>query len=95
MIKHASSWPPNRQSEVEQLLYLCHRIRCVYDRVPNRPWVLVDLVIITSLVGFVAKEVDCSILNPTRLLCLVLQVLQTISLVPSCREDIEGDLPSD
>lgn len=62
------------------------------DGVANRSWICVDLVIVTTLVCLVPKEVDCRVLYPTGLLCLVLEMLQTISLVPSSREDIEGDL---
>lgn len=57
-------------------------------------WVLVDLVVITTLVGLVTKEVDSIILDTIWLLGLVLEMLQTVSLVPSSWEHVERDLTS-
>jgi hypothetical protein len=60
--------------------------------VANCSWVLVDLVIIASLERFITKEVNSGVLYSTGLLRLLFQVLQTISLIPTCGEDVEGDL---
>ena len=52
------------------------------------PAVIEDLVIVASLVGLVTKEMDL-------LEAFILDMPQCIRLVPSTREDVEGDLTSD
>lgn len=54
-----------------------------------------DLVVVAALEGLVAKEVHGGVLHTTRLLGLVLQVLQAVGLVPAVGEDVEGDLAAD
>ena len=60
----------------------------------NGARVLEDLVVVAALVRLVAEEVDGAVLDATDLL-LCFHVLQAVGLVPSSREDIEGDLPAD
>lgn len=62
---------------------------------PNRPLILIDLIIVTTLVCLVTKEVDSGVLNTTLLLGLVLEMLEAVGLVPAIREDVEGDLAAD
>ena len=57
----------------------------------NGARVLEDLVVVAALVRLVAEEVDGAVLDATDLL-LCFHVLQAVGLVPSSREDIEGDL---
>ena len=64
------------QSEVEHLPKLGHRVLRARDGVADRPGVLVDLVVVSALVGLVAKEVD-------RGEALVLDVVERERLVPS------------
>jgi hypothetical protein len=61
--------------KAEELLDLSSSIIWVSDRMADRPWISIDLIIITTLVCFISKEVDRSVFHPTRLLCLVLQML--------------------
>ena len=56
--------------------------------------VLENLVVVAALVRLVSKEVDLAVLDAGDLL-LGLDVLQTVSLVPAGREDVEGDLSAD
>ena len=53
--------------------------------------IVVDFVIVTALERLVSEEVDSRIMNAA-VLRLVLEVLETIRLVPTCREHIEGNL---
>lgn len=57
----------------------------------DRPWVLVDLVVISSLVGLVAEKVDSRVFDSAWLLGLSLEMCQAVSLIPAVREDIERD----
>ena len=61
---------------------------------PNCPAILKDLIIIATLVGLVAEEVDGGKLDTTeRLLCL--QVLQAECFVPASGKHIKGNLSAD
>jgi hypothetical protein len=60
----------------------------------NRSRIVVDFVIVTALERLVSEEVDSRIMYAA-LLRFVLEVLETIRLVPPCREDIEGNLTTD
>ena len=58
---------------------------------PNRPTIFEDLVIISTLVCFVAEKMDGGVIHTTdRLLCL--EVLQAVSLIPASGKHIEGNL---
>lgn len=80
------------QSYAEYLLELLHGIIWISNRVTNRPRIGKDLIIVTTLIGLVAKEVNSGIGHSTRLLSLILKHTQAVRLVPTSREDIEGDL---
>jgi hypothetical protein len=60
-----------------------------------RARVLKDLVVVAALESLVTKEVDGSVLFTAREVLLVLEVLQTVALVPASWEDVEGDLAAD
>lgn len=81
--------------QLEELLKLRHRILGPRDRVPDRPGVLVDLVVVAALERLVAEEVDRRVGDAPRLLGLGLEVLQAVGLVPAGGEDVEGDLAAD
>jgi len=74
--------------EIEELLQLLHGIFGLSNRMTYGPRVFVDFVVISTLVGFVAKKVDLG------KHALFLDVLQTVGLVPTSRKDIERDLTS-
>ena len=57
--------------------------------------IAVDFIVVAALICLVAKEVDCSVVNPTRELGLVLEMLQAVCLIPTSTEDIEGYLTTD
>lgn len=81
--------------QVKELLQLCHRILGARHRVSNCPRIAVDLIVVSSLVSLVTKEVNCGVFNTARLLGLVLEMLQAVGLVPPGREHIEGYLAAD
>lgn len=81
--------------EIEQLLELNSRILGTGDRVTDGPRILIDLIVVSALVGLVAKEVNGSVRDTTGLLGLVLEVLQAVGLVPAGGEDVERDLAAD
>lgn len=58
---------------------------------PNGSAILIDLVIITALMRLVPEEMNRLVVYPGNLL-LVLEMLQTVRLVPPGREDVERDL---
>jgi hypothetical protein len=60
--------------------------------VSNGSWVLVDLVVVTALRSLITEEMDCGVCDPTRKLGFVLQMLQTVGLIPTRREYVERDL---
>lgn len=61
----------------------------------NRSLVLVDLVVVAALVRLVAEEVDGRVVDAVRQVLLVLDVLQTVRLVPAGGKDVEGELAAD
>ena len=76
---------------MKQFLKLSHCVFWTLHTVSNSPTVLVDLVIVTSLVGLVAEKVDSCVVRATeRLLCF--KVLETIGFVPACWKDVKGNL---
>ena len=89
------SQPRTRQSQVEKLLDDPHRVLRALDSMPDRPGILIDLIIITILEALVAEEVDVLVLNAREMLRRVsfgLDMSQAVCLIPTVREDIEGDL---
>jgi hypothetical protein len=80
------------KSKIKQLLQLCYRVLWLHDCVPNCPWILVDLVVISTLVCLVTEEVNGGIFNSARFLSFLLKVLEAVGLVPAYRENIEGNL---
>lgn len=81
--------------QLEELLEFLHRLLGPLHRVPDRPGVLVDLVVVAALERLVAEEVDRRVGYASRLLRLGLEVLQAVGLVPAGGEDVEGDLTAD
>lgn len=51
-----------------------------------------DLIVVATLICLVAEEVNCSVVNPTGELGVVLEMSQTVCLIPASGEDIEGYL---
>lgn len=84
--------PLKANLEIESLLDLSYGLIGVLHGVADSPWVLVNLVIITTLEGLVAEEVDGGVVDAAGLLGLVLEVLEAVPLVPALGEDVEGDL---
>lgn len=62
---------------------------------PNRPLVLVDLVVVAALVRLVAEEVDGLEVDAVGQVLVGFDVLQAVRLVPAGGEDVEGDLAAD
>ena len=60
----------------------------------DRSWILVDLVVVATHFCLVSEEVDGRVLHSTRLLGIVLKVLQAVCLIPACWEDVERELSS-
>lgn len=58
------------------------------------PFVLENLIVITTLEGLVAEKVNSRVLDTGNVL-LRRQVLEAVGLVPASGEDVEGDLPAD
>ena len=86
---------PRRALQIKQRLQLLVAVLRVLHTMPHRPLVRVNLIIVPALERLVAKEVDGRVVHPARQVLLILNVLQTVRLVPPLREDIEGDLPAD
>ena len=64
----------------------------------DRPRVLVNLIVVTILEALVAEEVDILVVDTGQMLswiCLRLDMLQAVCLVPAVREDVEGYLAAD
>lgn len=55
----------------------------------NRSRIIENLVVVATLVGLVAEEVDGGVVNASRQVLLVLNVLQGVRLVPALGKDIE------
>jgi len=81
--------------QIEELLELLHRHLGARHRVPDCPRVLVNLIVVPALECLVAEEVNRRVSYTSRLLGLVLEVLQAVGLVPAGGEDVEGDLAAD
>lgn len=77
------------KSDVKKLLDFCRGVIRSIHGMSNGPAIGVDLIIITTNMSLVAKEVNSGIVDSTRVLCVVLEMLQTIRLIPASREDIE------
>lgn len=58
------------------------------------PLILVNLVVVAALIGLVAEEVNCRVVDAGNVL-LSRQMLEAVGLVPAGGEDVEGDLPAD
>lgn len=82
-------------SNVKQLLELSERILRLCNTVTNSTRVLENLVVVSTLVCLVAKEVNGGVLDCAGEVLLVLDVLETVCLVPAPGEDVEGDLTAD
>ena len=89
---HASMNFLTSKLNVEKFLELCGCVIWGCDRMANCSRIAVDLIVVATLICPVAKEVDCSVINPTGELGFVLEMLQAICLIPTSREDIEGYL---
>lgn len=55
------------------------------------PLIAEDLEVVAALEGLVAEEVDV-LVRDAAVSSVILEVLETVSLVPASGEDIEGDL---
>lgn len=77
--------------EIEELFEDAHGVFWTSDRVANGALISVDLVVVTTLEGLVAEEVNVLVGNAA-LSGLVLEVLKAVGLIPASGEDIEGDL---
>ena len=80
-------------SKAENLFERFHRLFWVLHGMPDCSAILEDFIVVPALVCLVAKEVNGGVVNTADLL-LLLNVLQTIRLIPAGGEDIEGDLTS-
>lgn len=61
----------------------------------NSPGVFVDLIVVAALKRLVTEEVDGLEVNASLKILVVLDMLQAVCLVPTCWEDVEGDLTAD
>jgi hypothetical protein len=80
------------QSQLEGLLEDADGVLGSLDRVACDAGVVVDLVVVAALEGLVAEEMDGGVLDSAGLLCVVLEVLKAVGLVPASGEDIKRDL---
>jgi hypothetical protein len=93
--------PPERTflllllKRLEQLLQLRIRIVRILDRVTNRPLIAVDLIIITTLIRLITKEMNRLVIDAVLPLLLLRDKVQAVRLVPARGEDVEADLPAD
>lgn len=71
-----------------------HRILWSFDRMADRSFIRIDLVVITALERLVAEEVDVFIVDAGHLF-LGFDVSEGVGLVPAGGEDVEGDLAAD
>lgn len=83
------------RSEVKQLFELRDSLIGVQYSVTNRPRVRKDLIVVSTLEGLVAEEVNCAVVDAARDLLLVLDVIESISLVPALGKAVERDLSAD
>ena len=77
------------RSHFEQLAKLDHRVVRVFDSMADSSRVLEDLVVVASLVRLVPKEMDRGVVDATRQILFVLDMLQCECLVPASWEDVE------
>ena len=82
-------------SQPKQFTQLHHRILRVLDTMADRPRILKDLVVVATLERLVAEEMHSRVVNAAGQVFLVLDVLQTVPLIPAHGEDVEGDLAAD
>lgn len=82
------------RSDSEHLLQFPHRTLRTLNTVSHCPTVLIDLIIISTFVCLISKEMYSRVVNPADLL-LRFQVLQAVGLVPAGGEDVKGDLAAD
>lgn len=79
-------------SKIKQLLHLCGSVIGVANAVTDGTRIGVDLVVVTTLVGLVAEEVDGGVIDTAGQVLLLSKVLEAVCLVPTLREDVERDL---
>lgn len=87
----SSSLPPLTcisNLQTKQLLQLLDRVLRSCDSVSDSAAILEDLVVVTALESLVTEEVDGGVVDAADVL-LSLDVLETVSLVPAGREDVE------
>lgn len=87
-----------RQSQVEDLLQNPDGVLWALDGMTRRPGILIYLIVITTLKALIAEEVDRLVVDTGKVLGRISfspDVLQAVCLVPTLREDIEGDLAAD
>jgi hypothetical protein len=82
-------------SEIKQLLHLRIRICWVLNGMPNRPRVLINLVVITPLHRLVAEEMDSVVFYTIRQVGVVFDMTEAVGFVPAGGENVEGDLATD
>jgi hypothetical protein len=92
-VTHANT--SKSDSEVKKLLELLHRVIWVIDRMANNSRIRKDLIVVSTFVSLVTKEVDDFVINTVGLLGLGFDVLEAVGLVPACGEDVKGDLATD
>ena len=61
----------------------------------DRARIFIDLIVVAALEALVSEEVNSCVVNATRQILFILDMLQCIRLVPSLREDIKGYLTTD
>src|SRR5271155_4003139 len=85
-------------SQIKDLPQDPHRILWPTDCMPSGSWVFIDFVIVTTLEGLVAEEVNGFVVDAGKSLgwiCFCLYMLQAVRLVPAVWEDVERDLTAD
>jgi hypothetical protein len=82
-------------SQAEKLPQNLHGIFGPVDCVTNRSRIIVDLVVIAAFEALVPKEMDVLVLDAgqsLRSVCFCLDMLQTVRLIPTVRENVKGNL---
>lgn len=82
---------PSRPSQLEHLPQDIKGLIWVFHSVTCSPWILVDFVVVATLEGFVAEEVNLVVFDSTEL-SLGFNVAEAVCLVPACWEDVERNL---
>lgn len=80
--------------QVEQLPEKLHGVIWIFHGVSNGSGVGIDLPIIATFESLVAKEVDVFVVDPAQSL-FSFNVTEAVCLIPTGRENIEGDLATD